>query len=64
MVYAYHFIILHQVIEMGHQPPYQRLCISHFLLHSLFEMGERVKSGKLDVVAHHVLIKLIICQKI
>ena len=64
MVYSYNFIILHQVINLGHQPPHHRLCISHFLWHSLFEMGERVKSGKLDVVAHHGLIKLIICQKL
>ena len=64
MVYTYNLRILHQVINLGHQPPHQRMCISHFILHSLFEMGGRVKSGKLDAVEHHGLIKLIIFQKL
>lgn len=64
MVYAYHFRILHQVINLEHHPPHQRIFMSHFLLHTLFEMGKRVKSGKLDAIAHQGLIKLIISQKL
>lgn len=63
IVYAYHFRFLHQIRNLSYQLLHQRLSISHFLLHSLFEMYERVKRGKPDVVAHHDLIKLIIFQK-
>lgn len=61
IVYAYHFIFLHQIRNLSYHPPHQRICISHFL-HSLFEMCERMKKGKHDVLAHHGLVKLIIFQ--
>lgn len=64
IVYAYHFRFLYQIRNLSYHPSHQRLCISHFLLHSLFEMCERVKRGNPDAIAHHGLIKLIIFQKL
>lgn len=64
IVYVYHFRFMRQIRNLSYQPPYQRLCISHFLLHTLFEMCEMVKRGKPNATSHHGLIKLIIFQKL
>lgn len=64
IVYAYHLRMLYQIRNLSYQKPQQRISIPHLLLHSLKEMCIRVKKGKLDAVAHHCLIKLIVCHKL
>jgi hypothetical protein len=62
VIYAYHFILLHQLRHLFHQNPEENLRIPYFLLQSLREMSEKVQKGKKDALAHHGLINIIVCE--
>jgi hypothetical protein len=62
MVYAFHFKMLHQLRNFYYQQPCKKLIIYYYFLLSLIAMISRVQVGKENVLTHHGLIKLIICD--
>ena len=60
VVYAYHFILLHQLRHLPNQEPCQNLSTPCFLLQSLKEMSLKVQIVKQEFLAHHGFIKLIV----
>jgi len=58
VVYAYHFILLHQLRHLPNQETQQKLIIPYFLLQSLKYMSLKVHRGKQEFLAHHGLIKM------